>query len=124
MSKADQLISVILVVTILLYLSVLTSVLVYHKNSWLGLLNVVTAGMVTAYWIQKQFRISLHIADPMEIAVLCFEIAVIGLCVYSILSKQNLTWINILQKIVFGIHLSALILFLVFMLTFKITKLF
>jgi len=124
MSKSDQWISVIIGITILINLSVLTLVLVYHKTSWLTLLNGVSALSVLIYWIQKQFRISFHISDPMEIAVLCFEIAVIGVGVYSIVSKQNLNWINIIQKIVFGIHLSALILFLVFMLTFKITKLF
>jgi hypothetical protein len=124
MSKTDQLVSVILVIVILLYLSVFTIAIVYRKISFLSLLNLISALSVLIYWIQKQFRISFHIADPTEIAVLCFEIAVIGVGIYSIVSKQNLNWISTIQKIVFGIHLSALILFLVFMLTFKITKLF
>lgn len=123
MSKSDQWISLIIVITILINLSVLTMALVFHKTSWLTLLNVVSALSVIIYWTQKQFQISQHTADPMEIAVLCFEIAVIGFAVYSILSKQSFNWLILLQKIVFGIHLSALILFLIFMLTFKINKL-
>lgn len=123
MSKSDQWINIILVVIILVYLSILTVALVYHKISWLTQLNIVSALSVIFYWIQKQFRISQHTIDPLEIAVLCFEVAVIGVAVYSILNKQSVNWLIIIQKIVFGIHLSAMILFLVFMLTFKINRL-
>lgn len=123
MSKSDQWVSIIIVVTILIYLSVLTIGLVYHKISWLSILNIVTALSIVIYWTQKQFRISQHIFDPLEMAVLCFEVAVIGISVYTILGKQSFNWITIIQKVIFGIHLSVLIIFLVFMLTFKINKL-
>lgn len=123
MSKSDQWVSIILVATILIHLSVLTIVIIYHKTSWLSILNVVSAFAIIVYLTQKQFRISQHFIDPLEITILFFEISVLVFAVYSILSKQSINWLMILQKIIFGIHLSALILFLVFMLTFKINRL-
>lgn len=123
MSKTDQLVSIVLVVAILIYLSVLAGAIIYHKASLFSLLNVAFAFSVIIYWVQKQFRISVHIADPMEISVLCFEISVIGLGIYSILSEQRISWLIITHKIVFTIHLSFLIVFLVFMLVFRISRL-
>lgn len=123
MSKSDQLICVILGITILLYFSVLIRATISRKASLFTLLNVVSAITVVIYWVQKQLRITVHITDSMEIAMLYFEITVIGLGIYSILSRQSINWLDITHKVVFGIHLSALILFLTFMLIFKITRL-
>lgn len=123
MSKSDQWISIFIAFLILIHLSVLIISIVYHKISWMPVLNLLAALAVILYWVQKQFSISHHILYSSELAVLGFEVAVIAFAVYSILNKQNVNWLMIIQKTVFGIHLSVLVLFLVFMLTFKINRL-
>lgn len=123
MSKSDQWINIFLVFLILIHLSVLIISIVYHKISWIPVLNLLAALAVILYWVQKQFSISHHILYFSEIAVVGFEVAVIAFALYSILNKQSINWLTIIQKTVFGIHLSVLVLFLVFMLTFKINRL-
>lgn len=123
MSRSDQWISVGAALVIVAYLTVLTISLVYNKTSLFSLVNIVSALSIVSYWVQKQLRISMHVIDPMEIAILCFEVAVIGLGIYFIQSRQSLAWLPIVNKIVFGIHLLCLILFLIFMLTFKMNRL-
>lgn len=123
MSKSDQWISIFIAFLILIHLSVLIISIVYHKISWMPVLNLLAALAVILYWVQKQISFSHQILYSSELAVLGFEVAVIAFAVYSILNKQNVNWLMIIQKTVFGIHLSVLVLFLVFMLTFKINRL-
>lgn len=123
MSKSDQWISIFIVFLILIHLSVLIVSMVYHKISWMPVLNLLAALAVILYWVQKQISISHQRLYSSELAALGFEVAVITFAVYSILNKQSVNWLTVLQKTVFGIHLSVLVLFLIFMLTFKINRL-
>ena len=123
MSK-DQWIPVALVVSILLHVSILIIGLVTRELSYLTtLLNLAAALSIILYWAQKQLRIRQHTLELREIIVLCLETAVIGCALYSITTKQWDTWLRIIQYIVFGIHLSAILFLFVFMLTFKIKRL-
>lgn len=123
MSKSDQWISIFVAILILIHLSVLAISILYHKTSWIPLLNSLAALAVIVYLIQKQFTISHFILYPLELSFFSFEVLVLAFAVYSILNKQSLNWLTILQKTIFGIHLTVLVLFLVFMLTFKIDRL-
>ena len=124
MSKSDQWIIVFVAILIAIHLSVLAISILYHKISWIPLLNSLAALLVIVYWIQKQFMISHFILYPSEFGFISFEVLVLGFSAYSLLNNQSLNWLTILQKTIFGIHLTVLVLFLVFMLTFKIDRLF
>ena len=123
MSK-DQWINLSLLVSIAAYISILIIGLVNQKLSYLtAMLNLITALVILFYWIQKEIRIQQHMTELREIVVLCFEVIVIGCVVYSLATKQWSNWIRIVHYVVFGIHLLALLLFLIFMLTFKMKRL-
>ena len=123
MSK-DQWINLSLLVSIAAYISILIIGLVNQKLSYLtAMLNLITALSILFYWIQKEIRIQQHMTELREIVVLCFEVIVIGCVVYSLATKQWSHWIRIVHYVVFGIHLLALLLFLIFMLTFKMKRL-
>jgi len=87
------------------------------------LLNLVIAITIIFYWTQKQMRIEQHSIEWREISVLLFELFVIGSGVYSVINKHWNNWFRAIQYIVFGIHLSALVLLLLGMFLFKIKRL-
>ena len=124
MSKSDQWVSITLVVLIIIHFSTWIIGFVTNKLSYLtALLNLVAGLSILLYWGQKQLRIQQHYIEPREIIVLSFELLVIGCTVYSFITKQWSNGIRIAQYIFFGIHLTALLLFLIFMLTFKMNRL-
>ncbi len=124
MSKSDQWINITVVVFILLHLSIWVVGLLTNKLSYLtACLNLVAGISIIVYWVQKQLRIDQHYIELREIIVLCFELLVVGCTLYSFITRQWDNGIRIAQYIFFGIHLAALLLFLIFMLTFKMNKL-
>ena len=124
MSKSDQWIIITVVVFILIHLSIWVVGFLTNKLSYLTAgLNLVAGLSIIVYWVQKQLRIEQHYVELREIIVLCFELLVIGCTVYSFISRQWDNRIRIAQYIFFGIHLAALLLVLIFMLTFKMNRL-
>ncbi|WP_301921745.1 hypothetical protein [Ferruginibacter sp.] len=124
MSKSDQLINISVIMSVLIFVSAWIVGLATHKLPVLTtVLNLVVGLSIFIYWLQKQIRINQHIIEGREIVVLGCELIVIACAVYSIVFKQWNGWVKGFQYIFFGIHLSALVLFLIFMLTFKMNKL-
>lgn len=124
MSKSDQWIIITVVVFILIHLSIWVVGFLTNKLSYLTAdLNLVAGLSIIVYGVQKQLRIEQHYVELREIIVLCFELLVIGCTVYSFISRQWDNGIRIAQYIFFGIHLAALLLVLIFMLTFKMNRL-
>ncbi len=125
MNKTDQLVICIVVLIIFIHLSVI--IIQFFSNKFLYLLpviNLVAGLMVFIYWTQKQLSIRQHFFDTREIMVLCFEAIVVGCAVYFIVQIQWNNWLKVLQYLFIIIHVSALLLFLFFMLTFKMNKMF
>ena len=124
MRRTDQWVITIVVILILIQSCVLTIGSVIHKLSYLtSLFNLVAGLSILIYWIQKQIRIDQHIIEAREIMVLGFEIVMAGLALYSIITNQWNSWFRIVQYIFFYAHLLALLLFLIFMLFFKMNRL-
>jgi hypothetical protein len=124
MSKSDQLVNVTLVLLILLYISTwaigyFTGKLAYLISS----LNLLSSISMILYWAVREMHIKEHTIELREIIVLSFEVVVIGCAIYSVVTKQEDSWIRVIQYIFFGIHFSALMLALIFMLTFKLNRL-
>ncbi len=123
MSITDKWITIIVVAIIAIYTGVLIAGLAAHKLlSLISLVNLVTAMGILVYWLLHQIRISQHVIDLPEIVVLCIEAGVITCAALALKGGQYEGLLKIVQYLVFGIHLSALICFLLFMLFFKMNR--
>ena len=125
MGNSDK--QVILIISLLIVAYILTWITGFMKHQLaycFSFVNAATALGLIVYWAQKQFRITQPIFEGREIAVLCLEGLVAGIAVYYILVRPGVQWVKVVQYVVFGLHFTALVLFLVFMLTFKMNKLF
>ena len=124
MSKSDQWVNVSLVLLILIYLSIWIVGYFSNKLSYLmSFLNLIASVSIILYWAVREMQIKQHIIELREIIVLSFEVIAIGCAVYSLVASQGNNSAKVMQYIFFGIHLSALMLALIFMLTFKLNKL-
>lgn len=74
------------------------------------------------YWIVRQLQIQQHIYEFRETAVLGAELLIVGMGIYTMISKQWVSWVKVVQYTVFGIHLGVLVVVLIFMLCFKMNK--
>jgi len=124
MVTSNQITNTLLIVLIIIHFSVLTVGIKTNRSGfYLSMLNLVAGLSVLIYWIQKQLRITQHLFGTTEILALGFEIIIIASAIYFLFSKKAGNWVVILQYVFFGIHLLALVLLFVFMLTFKMKRL-
>ena len=125
MSKADQWVVIVVLAVLMIHVLVLIAGLVTNRLSYFaGIVNLIMGMSVLIYWVQKQLRIEYHIFEMREWMALLFEAAVAGISIYSIFAAQWTTGFRVLQYIFFGVHSLILILLLIFMLTFKMDRLF
>ena len=124
MSKSDKLVNIVLVIFILIHIAVWIMGSTRHKLiNYISFLNAIAGLMMIGYWIQGEMRIVQHYVEMREIIFLGLEGLFVTLSVYSILTGSPVYWLRVVQYSIFGLHLAALLLFLVFMLTFKINRL-
>ena len=124
MSKSYQWVIIAICVLIFLYLSILVIGNLTGRFSYLSaFLNAVTGTSIILYWAIKQIQIDQHIIETRELIVLFFEVLIVAGAVYYVVGNQKYNWLRVMQWIFFGIHLTALLLGLIFMFTFKINKL-
>ncbi|MBK9985173.1 MAG: hypothetical protein IPP15_22915 [Saprospiraceae bacterium] len=124
MSKSDQYVNILIIGTIILYLAI--GVIGYkgQKFAYLAsIVNIITGGAILLYWSLRQIQITQHIFELREILVLLFEVVVIACGVFYILSSERGGGLKIVQYLFYGIHLIVFVLGLIFMMTFKITRL-
>jgi len=125
MNKPDSWVIIFLISVILIYISVWIIGVIKHKAAfYFSFLNGLTALMLIAYWVLREIRVTQHFIETREIVVLSIEALIIAISVYSILSAFLNSWIKVAQYCIFGVHFLCLVLFLIFMLTFKMDRLF
>ena len=125
MIKSDQTIIVIIVALLITHITLWAVGYFTHKLSYLfSFLNAAAAIALIGYWAINELSIQQHSVEGREIIVLYFELSVALVSVYTIVCHPVSSGFKIVQYIVFGIHFIVLIAGLVFMLTFKINKLF
>jgi len=125
MSRPDQWICVATGTIILVHISIWIVGLATYKLPFLiTMLNLAFGAGVIVYWMYKQLRIVQHIFEAREFIVLGLEMLVVAFATYSAITKQYGAWLKGIQYLAFGIHLAILIVFLLFMLTFKMKRLF
>jgi len=123
MSKPDNWIIFSVASLIAVHLAVLVIGLITKKFYAATVLNLVLGLSVIIYWIQNQLRITQHYIDMREMLCLGFEVILIASAIYSLAASRQTSLTIVAQCVFFGIHFVALLLFIVFMLTFRINKL-
>ncbi|MEO7309285.1 MAG: hypothetical protein ABIX01_02725 [Chitinophagaceae bacterium] len=89
-----------------------------------SILNILVAVAIVAYWLLKYFQATMHYVELREVVVLGVEIMLLASASYSLMVQHSNQAVKVTQYVFFGIHFLCSILFLIFMLTFRITKLF
>jgi len=88
------------------------------------ILNTASSLFILLYWTLKQFRIKHHFFELRETLVLGFEALILGLSSYALFTNGLPEFIVFAEYGFFGLHLFALVCFLIFTLIFKMNKLF
>jgi hypothetical protein len=125
MSKSDLWINIAIVALIVIHL--LVWVIGYKTNklySCITWLNLLAGLSVCFYWVQHEIKITQHSFEAREMWVLSLEVALVGGALFSLATHQYNIFLKIIQYLFFGVHLTILIGFLFFMLTFKMNRLF
>ena len=124
MGKSDQGVVIIMLLLVVLYLVIWAMGYIAQKLPlFIATLNIFTALAIVGYWAIRQLQIQQHYFDVREMTVLGIEIIICIAAIYSIASGNKYKWIIIIEYTVFGVHLLALIITVIFMFTFKMTKL-
>ena len=124
MGKSDQGVVIIMLLLIVLYLVIWTMGYFAQKLPlFIATLNIFTALVVVGYWAMRQLKIKQHYFDVREMTILGIEIIICIAAIYSIASGNKYKLIIIIEYAVFGLHLLALVIVVIFMFTFKMTKL-
>jgi hypothetical protein len=125
MQLSDNIIKTIVIVLILVYTGTLIIQLMSHSSfNFIAWLNVISASAILIFWTSKQLRISQHYYDSREIIFLCIECFFAGITIYSIIVNATNPFFNIMKYVIYGIHLAAMLALLLFMVTFKMNRLF
>lgn len=98
---------------------------VTHKPAYLlAFVNAADGILLIGYWLTNQLRIQQHSLEGREIIVLILELLVAVFSLYTIFYYPVSNPFEILQYIIFATNLIVLIAAFIFVLTFKIAKLF
>ena len=125
MNPQDKFITIEVVIFILVHLAIWIIGYSTGKLSHLiSFLNLTVAISILAYWIIKQLNIQQHFFETREFIVLFFEVTVAASALYNIVSVSHYKAFTVFQYIVFGIDMTVLIAALIFMLAFKMTRIF
>ena len=124
MVKSDQGVVMIMLLLVVLYLIIWAMGYFAQKLPlFIATLNIIAALAVVGYWAIRQLQIQQHYFDVREMTVLGIEIIICIAAIYLIASGNKYKWIITIEYAVFCFHLLALIIAVIFMFTFKMTKL-
>jgi hypothetical protein len=124
MSRSNNWVNIILAASILVYLSVwLLGIYKHRVLIYLSVLNAVGALALIVCWVQNEVWSTKQNIEGRERAFVCVELIVIILSICTLLSSRVYSWLKITQYIIFALHLTGLLLFFIFMLTFKMNRL-
>ena len=124
MSNSDKQISVAVALVVLLHAAILIGALGVSSGPCIAAyLNLIVSISLLSYWVQKQIRIRQHIMELREVVVLGFEIAIAGCSVYALI-EEPARWLRVTHVVISGVHFLVALAFFIFMLTFRMKKLF
>jgi hypothetical protein len=121
---SDRKIKIVLVIYIIMSLILFIGGLAkYTPLLYLPVLNMLSAAGLVTPWLKKYLHYP-HRIEPREVVFLCVECLYIIISIFFIVTAPDDGWLFISQYIIAALHLLAAIAFFVFMLVFKIKKLF
>ncbi len=124
MNKSDKWIIILFGISLLINILVFVAGLIKHKVAlYFSVVNALTGLAIIVYWIQKEMSVTQHFIETREVMVLSAEALVIAISIYALSMASISNWVKITQYVVFSIHFICLVLFFLFMLTFKFNKL-
>ena len=123
--SGDRTVKIIVTATFILYAAVLIAGLAMHQLLWYtALLNAVAGLVLISYWVWDKMRPLQRVTERRELLVLLLESLCVAAAVYTLIATPLPYWLVIVQYIIFACHAILLLLFLIFMFTFKMKKLF
>jgi len=123
MSTSDKQLSVVVALVALLHAAILIMELVSSGLGVVAYLNLTASVSLLLYWAQKQIRIQQRLLELREVVVLAFETAVAGCSVYTLI-EGPVKWLWVTHVVISGVHFLAVLAFFIFMLTFRMKRLF
>jgi hypothetical protein len=125
MSKPNLYVNVFIVVYLVANLSVAIYGYMTNKFSFfISILNIIIGSISIIYFIANNLKISYLNIETREIIYLIFEVFVLFFALYYLINKDDKPWLNMLNYIGFGINFLAGFVMLLFMLIFKMNRLF
>ena len=121
----DRQVVIIIIVFLFLYAAVLITGVAMHQLLLLvSVMNTIAGSLMISYWVWDKLRPLQRMTEQREIIVLSIEGLFAAVSLYAVITNGLSYWLTVVQYIIFTLHAVLLLLFLVFMLTFKIKKLF
>ncbi|MEO8770705.1 MAG: hypothetical protein ABI402_11485 [Ferruginibacter sp.] len=118
-------IKIIVIIIVAVYIiTLIVDIRITSSLNYISILNALTSFPILIYWVNKELRITQHHFEMRETVVLVAECLSGAAALYTILSNNTNAFFNITQYIIYGLHFIALILFGVFVFTFKMTRMF
>ena len=122
---SDKTVKGVTITGICLYAAALLAGIEMHRVLlYVSSINAVAGLLIIIHWVWDKLRPLKRLTETRELIVLFIESVIVVLAIHAISSTSLAKWLTILQYIIFAIHELLLILFLIFMLTFKMKKLF
>ncbi|HTE12830.1 MAG TPA: hypothetical protein VK645_17745 [Chitinophagaceae bacterium] len=121
----DRQVVIIIIGFLFLYAAVLiTGVAMHQLLLHVAVMNTIAGSLIISYWVWDKLRPLQRMTEQREIIVLSIEGLFAAVSLYAVITNGLSYWLTVVQYIIFTLHAVLLLLFLVFMLTFKIKKLF
>ena len=124
-TPSDRNVKFIITAFLFLYGVVLTAGFIMHQLLlYTGLLNEIAGLALISYWVWDKMRPLQRVTDCRELIVLLLESLCVAAAVHAAIAAPLSHRLVIVQYIIFAFHAILLLLFVIFMFTFKIKKLF
>lgn len=115
-----------LVIVLILIFHLVAMILDYKIGKtffYISCLNMIVAASILVLWAVKNLSIQQHYLEFREICALYLEACIFIFAFYSVIGFYN-NILKVINYIGFGLHFLALLGILIFILLFKINKLF
>jgi hypothetical protein len=116
---------IIVIAFLFLYAAALITGLVKHQLlRYVSVVNAVAGLLMISYWVWDKLRPLQRMTERREIIFLSLEGLFVSVSLYCLVATRLNYWLTVVQYIVFAFHAVLLLLFLLFILTFKMKRLF
>ena len=123
--RTDDIIKLVLIGLLAIHFIVL--ILSFSSKKFLAMISILNVGLaisVLVYWIRKYMITGISYAGVSEMSLVIGEIIVLISGIMLLMMPHPANYLKGAHYLFFGIHILIMLLFLAFMLFFKMNKLF